>query len=498
MRRAALRTGLAALASLVWAPAALAQDLTAPPTDDERAREAELFGAPSAPTPDQGAAPEGDSDQKPVVEAPVAPVAPVAPAAQPTPPASNTEERMAAALVSHDATTALGGLLYLRLDYNALEHGKPKTFLVSSPSLFDVYLDARPSEHVRGYVRGRLKHDATVTSGSTDAFGNVRQGSTVLLDQLWLKFDVGDRVWVTAGRQAIRWGSGRFWNPTDFMNQQVRDPLAVFDEREGVTLVKVHLPIEALGWNFYALGNFERADRPDEVGGGLRAELLFESINTELALSAAKTSHGPTQLGAEVSAGVGLVDLRAEAGLQKGVRSPFYRGELDPARLVIPEPYSRDGDWLLQATAGAELALKYSDEDNVTVGAEAFYNGAGYADAELYPWLFANQRYTPLYAGRRYAALYALLMAPGSWNDTTFILSGIGNLSDRSYLARLDYRVRVLTYLDVNLYGAYHFGQVGELHYSYALEPLPVDGLRNGIVIVAPRFDVGVGLRAAF
>ena len=43
------------------------------------------------------------------------------------------------------------------------------------------------------------------------------------------------------------------------------------------------------------------------------------------------------------------------------------------------------------------------------------------------------------YTGRHYAALFLSLPAPYSWNYTTFTLSTLGNLSDQSFITRLDY-----------------------------------------------------------
>ena len=59
------------------------------------------------------------------------------------------------------------------------------------------------------------------------------------------------------GLQRIKWGSGRFWNPTDFLNQQRKDPLDFFDKRLGVAMLKLHLPLEAQGWNIYGIVDFE-------------------------------------------------------------------------------------------------------------------------------------------------------------------------------------------------------------------------------------------------
>ena len=54
--------------------------------------------------------------------------------------------------------------------------------------------------------------------------------------------------------------------------------------RLGVSLIKLHLPIESLGWNFYVIGNFEGVDQPKQIGGAFRAEFVYGPA--ELGLSA--------------------------------------------------------------------------------------------------------------------------------------------------------------------------------------------------------------------
>ena len=71
-------------------------------------------------------------------------------------------------------------------------------------------------------------------------------GNRVLLDQAWLRFDLGRTLFITAGKQHVKWGTSRFWNPTDFL-QRKRNPLEPFDVRTGVNMVK--LPIRFMKIN---------------------------------------------------------------------------------------------------------------------------------------------------------------------------------------------------------------------------------------------------------
>lgn len=406
----------------------------------------------------------------------------------------------------------IGGLLYLRMQYGARTQGNPETFPVGSPNLLDVYMDARPNDRVRAFVRGRATHTfLREEEVAGDPLSFQQRGTSVALDQLWIKFDVDRRLFVTAGRQPIRWGAGRFWNPTDFLNPQRRDPLAVFDERLGVSLLKLHLPLEASGWNFYALANFEDAGLAEKIGGALRLEKLVGL--TEISLSLAARKDHPLQLGADVTFPIGLFDFRFEGALSRNVRRPFYRGpvSLDPGAPQPPTPYSRKDEWIPQLVAGAEIGIPYGDDDAVYVGAEYFYNGMGYDDPTLYPWLLFTGDFVPLYLGRHYAGIYASATGPGAWNDTTLIASLLGNLTDGSYLARFDWRVRLLTYLDLNTFAAVHFGNEGEFHFRLKLPAMEVpeellpqlppglaETLAAGLEVPPAVLDLGVGISLRF
>jgi hypothetical protein len=268
----------------------------------------------------------------------------------------------------------------------------------------------------------------------------------------------------------------------------------VLDLRTGVDLVKVHVPFEAAGANVYGLANFTDAAAADQIGGALRAELAFGQ--TEVTASAAARKDRAVQLGADVSSGLGPFDLRAELAVQHGAPGPFFEGDFDPDALVFPTAVDRSDEWLVQLVVGAEVAIKVNAEDSVSFGAEWFHNELGYDDATLYPWLFANGAYTPLYVGRDYAGAYVAVLGPGDWDDQTFLVSGIANLSDRSVITRADWRGTLLTWLEPTVFVQYHFGENGELHYGLTLPANPY--LPDGLAIPSPAVDVGLGAIVRF
>jgi len=471
---------------------------------EESSREDEMFGA--APPDSETALPEPSPSSSDGRNAP------------PAPRDADTERlkpvdvgSMDSALAAANDRLAVGARLFVQGQLSQYESSPPQGMSeLQAPSLLDVYLDGRRGDRVRAYARGRLSFDPMTPSGGTlGATGQTTGPLQTQLDQLWVNFDLQRRVFVTLGKMRVKWGSGRFWNPTDFLNKQRLDPLAILDQRLGTGLVKLHVPVESLGWNFYALADVQDATRPDEIGGALRGEFVFGP--GEATLSAAARRNNPLRLGADLSLGVWLVDLHAELAVQHGLKTPFYRGTLDPANGMLPEAFTRELEWIPQATVGGEVSLQYSDQDSIFLGAEYFFNDAGYDGSSLYTWLLAGTAagpvdarsgaatalpppglFVPLYLGRHYAAAYASLPNPGDWNNTSFMLAALANLSDGTGLVRFTYSVLVLTYMNVTAFANVHWGGNGEFHFA----PVVPAGLGAGTVpeIPAPAYEIGAAL----
>ncbi len=485
--------------------AALAAALAGGAGAQERPSEEELFGGPAKPAPAQEK-PAPAQEKKP---------------GQPGTPGSR-EETEAELFGSKSPANApppppvpfipkeredwlkIGGQLQLRAQASAFEDTAPHDWPFSSPNLLDTYLDTRPNDRVRGFVLGRLSFDPTLPSdgarpvapgtggeGETSISGFGASPTTsnpgAVLDQMWMNFDVQHRVFVTAGRQHVKWGVGRYWNPTDYLHPVKRDPLATFDARVGTTMVKLHVPWEKRGWNLYGIAMLEdlagdttqTASKLGRVGGGGRAEVVVGGA--ELGLDAMfQDGHRP-RYGVDLSAGIWDLDVYSEAALRYGGDGPrWVRGGTPMPGPIPPELQGwvpEDRRRLTpQVVAGATWSVKYSDEDSLTVGGEYFYNDLGYDDPSVYPFLLLGapafapngsvvqqepNAFQSFYVGKHYAAVNLALPRPGRWNDTTIILTALGNLSDRSYLARLDVSVLALTYMTVETFVAYHFGKEG-------------------------------------
>jgi hypothetical protein len=507
--------------------------LAAPALAQDRPSEDELFGAPSTPAPEappRDEARDGPTPRPSSADRTGAPPPRDDDAAR-VAPEPGAEERLGAALERTRETLDLGGQLYLRAFLFSRQEAPPSEWQLTAPSLLDAYLDARPSDRIRAFVLGRLQYDPTATDaavgqalpGAQDEQDpsqplpipgtQARRETEVLLDQLWLRFDVGRRAFVSAGKQHVKWGVGRFWNPTDFLHVTRRDPLAPFDARTGTAMLRLQVPWEERGWSFQVAVVTEPltppvdADAPPAgtlgaLGVAARAELVL--AGAELGVGGVAQRGRSSRLGIDLSSGVWELDVYGELALRSDPEVALWEAVpgADPALPVTSRFRRRGGEWANgAATIGASWTTNYGEElDTLTVGVEYAYDRNGYDDPEIYPWLLLQGDFRPFYVGRHYAGAFALLPSPGSWQSATFTGSVLGNLSDGSLVARLDLALAVLTYLRFEAFLAGHAGTNGG-EFRLGLDVPPQD-LGNGVVtprvrIGAPVVDAGVALRVA-
>ena len=405
----------------------------------------------------------------------------------------------------------VGGMLYLRAVGSAAEGNHVSQVGLSAPSLMDGYLDARPSERVRGMVLARLQYDPTLVPGASPlplpAGATPAANPSIGLDQLWVRFDIARTVFVTAGKQHVKWGASRFWNPTDFLTPERKDPLAPFDARLGATMLKVHVPWEAKGWNFYGIGLLDNAGPANtlgKLGGAARAEVVVGS--TEVGADAVYVGGRRPRYGVDLSSALGPIDVYGEVAFRSGADFQVWTltHEVD-----WTNPLSAIGAFesksltgvQAQASGGLNTTVNYTDKNALTLGVEYFYNPMGVDTRALYPWLLYQNQFQPFYLGQHYAAVYALAAGlPGDLTNVTLSFVTIGNLTDRSFLSRLDAFIRVLSYLSVEAYGSAHYGERGG-EFRFALD-VPALNLGPGlssaaIHVPAPMFEIGAGLRVS-
>jgi hypothetical protein len=212
---------------------------------------------------------------------------------------------------------------------------------------------------------------------------------------------------ITVGRQALSWGTGRLWNPTDLLS-----PFAPSDVdrevRRGADAVRVSLPIGVLT-------QMDVLWLPQQtlVDQGFVARMRTNLLGTDVSWSAAKYVQDLV-LGADFSGDVGELGVHGEAAwtlpLVGLVRT--LSGKLESARPV----YAKDP--FVRAVAGVD----WRPAEAWVLTAEYYFNGFGTDDnSELLAKLSDPRviRGEVFGAGRHYAGLVAAYMA-----DDLITLSG--------------------------------------------------------------------------
>ncbi len=396
---------------------------------------------------------------------------------------------------------------------------------INTPFILDAYIDGRPNERLRAFAVARLQFDPTrplsttsSTTTTTPTTGSSTVGLTpasatnpsVFLDQLWLRFDVLRTVYFTVGRQKVRWGVSRIWYPTDFLNSQPRDALNPFDVRLGVNMIKAHLPIESLGWNFYAYGLLDginltgTGETLEQLGGALRGEFVLGPA--EVTVSGVWQKGRRPRYAADVSTSLGPIDVYAEAAFRSGndfLKFQTPDGLTDEnflARFNNIEPYRPDG-FIVQLSGGASWQFSYTDKNTGILGVEYFYNPAGYET----PIEYQVQTFMPSLLGLRQDPIQQVSLYGGKHNlGISLTLPGLPNLSwvtvslsniiiinDPAGLTRLDVGFRVLTYLTVQVFGSVFYGQTGG-QLRFKLTPQVINDIANVSEATQPGSGAGV------
>ena len=220
------------------------------------------------------------------------------------------------------------------------------------------------------------------------------------------------------------------------------------------------------------------------------------------------------KLGADFSFGLGDLDLYADAAFRFASELPLrgYNTADVPFNYDMSMPFQPQFDaWVdekypvyhstgvkPQVTVGGTYQLKYNDNDVFTLTGEYFYNSLGYADPHVYPGLFLSNSFQFFYTGRHYAALSAIAAAPYSWNYTTFTLTTLANLSDQSFITRLDYALVLLTHLTFEAFGAVNYGHAeGEFRLGVKDFSVPTSTGTKSTSIQPQAFSLGLGLRVS-
>jgi hypothetical protein len=404
---------------------------------------------------------------------------------------ANTSRDIFATGENTDNPLQIGGVYYQQ--FIATESGRniENQTPLTMPLDLDAFFDARPNDRIRAYIDARMIYDPTrdasgnATSGpNTSGFAAVASAGSssptassasnpeVVLDQAWLKFDLDRALFFTVGKQHVKWGASKIWNPTDALTPTKLDPLQPYDLRLGANMVKADMPLQSVKGNLSALALLDNpmpASTLEQVGGAFRAEGVIG--DAEVGIDAVTRADKYPVYGVDLSAPLGPIDVYAEAAMLSGAGySVPYLKAYPNAGSDLSSIYGQTGiaGPVVQASGGLNYSFAYMPNRQSTLGAEYFYNEIGAESATIYPVMVYLGQYQPFYMGKHYAAIYASAEGPDSSKKTNYNFSTISNISDGSYVSRLDFTWLLLDYLTFGAYGQLNYGTTGG-EFNFAL-----------------------------
>ncbi len=258
----------------------------------------------------------------------------------------------------------------------------------------DLGFVARPDTDISiaGEVRTNYPFVQQVTTGTAPNTSTVTVPSFTVWS-LYSKFTWNDALFLSFGKQSLKWGTGYFFSPADDVFAQsavdLSNPTA---EREGPLALKVQYPIPRTMDNLYFYVAFPvssdpaalAAVQPEDIAVAAKAEFLFG--NTELAAAGFYQRSQRPQAILMGTTGTGSFDFfaeglaafpsgQSEAYVQKASSTVTWATGSSAYRVV-----DHSGSTFFKATGG----VMYKNPDtNFTFVCQYLYNGQGYSSLSV-------------------------------------------------------------------------------------------------------------------
>lgn len=302
---------------------------------------------------------------------------------------------------------------------------------------------------VNSYITGNFMLDARLKNGvkafaNMEATYNPRARETVSdLREVFLDFNLKDRVYFRTGKQVLQWGRCSLWNPTDLINIEKKPFIRKIGYRDGAYGVKFHAPF-GTDYNVYGFLDTGSAQEDRELGGALKFEFL--AGRTEMAFSGWGRRGRSAVFGYDVSSRLGGVDVAGELAVAGRDNTRYVRDEAGTLYT-----YLKGDDWTTRAALNLSRGFRLGEfNDRLIVSTEFYYNQNGYTrspfrDRAVYNYsgplallsatgsrrdfLIGSGLYEPNYMGRYYGALFTSV-SRFIVTDMTLSANYVRNLSD--------------------------------------------------------------------
>lgn len=260
---------------------------------------------------------------------------------------------------------------------------------LSSYILGNFLIDARLKKGTKGFTSIEAKYSAE--SDTTD----------FTLKELFLDFNIKNKVYFRTGKQVLQWGRCYLWNPTDLVNIEKKTFEKKIGAREGAYGIKMHIPF-GTKLNIYSFIDTWKAQDIDSTAVTSKVEFLVG--NTEMAFAVWGKKGFKPVYGYDFSTRLFKIDTYGELAASQ----------------------SRD-KWDSEASIGFNKSFDFRDvNDRITTRCEFYYNTNHYAA------LFTSYKKFII-------------------SDLTLNMNLMGNLDDHSSILSSDVNYQDLTDFNIGL-----------------------------------------------
>ena len=321
----------------------------------------------------------------------------------------------------------------------------------------DVYLDARPDEDFRVFLKAGLSYP--FLSDDDREFSDI-----FTIKEIFSDFQIGDSVFFRAGKHTVTWGVGYFFSPADIINLEMIDPEDPEADRTGPVSLKTQVPFGSHnGYLYLLLDEWAESSAP-----AIAPKLEFVIGGAEVGIGGYYHYEAPPAGMLTFSFPYRDFSFFGELMGRYGSDKTFVEESDDLLNYPLGyAPVLYEDTFFFSGTAG--VIYSHMDDDNrfnFTLAGQYYYNGEGYADPSVITdntdalgYLAAAGELTVndlLYPGQHYGA--ALVSWAGMLDsDFSTSLFWMGSFSDMSgrITASISYRVNDYFSLSLGLLQTY-------------------------------------------
>jgi hypothetical protein len=325
-----------------------------------------------------------------------------------------------------------------------------KVTLTAKPALdFGVNMDFRMSYPYSSSVKA-----LTSLSGTTATITE----PSISVWALYSKFSVGDRLYMSFGKQPMAWGVARgFFQPADnIFAESAVDYSDYSAEREGPLAFKAMYSVPKSMTNFYFLAGLpsSAASNPQLEDLRMAAKAEFNAGNTEFAFGAFYGYNDHPRVLAMATTGVGAFNFYGEAIGKYGSERYFHNSDNTWTQ--------QSGQVYFSGTAGGYYT---ADDGDLVILAQYYYNGEGQegvsAEDAYMHYAFNTSEADSISFATHNVGL-SISRAEFLTSDLTVALYAIASLSDLSGFVVPSATWAFTDYFKVKLSASFNFGTSGD------------------------------------